>query len=78
MRLPDYWGCGRFDQQSRNNYAAPARRTAVAYALVTGSFIAAYTLVGQAGGVPGLPCRRYLLDWGANLGRALLLTPLNA
>src|SRR5688572_20365601 len=49
-------------------------RDAVIYALVTGLFIAAYTLwdkqaVSHFGIVP------LVLDWGANVGRALLLTP---
>jgi drug/metabolite transporter (DMT)-like permease len=49
-------------------------RNAVIYALVTGLFIAAYTLwdkqaVSHFGIVP------LVLDWGANVGRAILLTP---
>jgi drug/metabolite transporter (DMT)-like permease len=49
-------------------------RDAVVYALVTGLFIAAYTLwdkqaVSHFGIVP------LVLDWGANVGRALLLSP---
>jgi drug/metabolite transporter (DMT)-like permease len=49
-------------------------RDAVLYALVTGLFIAAYTIwdkqaVSRFGIVP------LLLDWGANVGRALLLSP---
>ncbi|HXG50412.1 MAG TPA: DMT family transporter [candidate division Zixibacteria bacterium] len=53
---------------------AGARR-AVLYALMTGTFIAAYTLwdkqaVARFGVAP------LLLDWGANAGRALLLTPM--
>jgi drug/metabolite transporter (DMT)-like permease len=47
---------------------------AVLYALVTGLFIAAYTIwdkqaVSHFGIVP------LVLDWGANVGRAILLTP---
>lgn len=50
-------------------------RDAMIYALVTGLFIAAYTLwdkqaVSTFGVVP------LVLDWGANVGRALFLTPL--
>ena len=50
-------------------------RNAMLYALVTGLFIAAYTLwdkqaVSHFGVIP------LVLDWGANVGRALLLTPL--
>jgi drug/metabolite transporter (DMT)-like permease len=50
-------------------------RDAVLYGLATGSFIAAYTLwdkqaVSHFGMIP------LVLDWGANVGRALLLTPL--
>ena len=50
-------------------------RTAVIYAFITGTLIAGYTLwdkqaVGQVSMSP------ILLDWGANLGRAVLLTPM--
>jgi drug/metabolite transporter (DMT)-like permease len=50
-------------------------RDAILYALITGLFIAGYTLwdkqaVSHFGIVP------LVLDWGANVGRALLLTPL--
>ncbi len=49
-------------------------RKAIGYALITGTFIAAYTLwdkqaVSNGAVVP------VLLDWGSNLGRTLLLTP---
>lgn len=49
-------------------------RRAVMYALITGAFIAAYTLwdkqaVSRFGVAP------IVLDWGTNLGRAILLTP---
>ena len=48
---------------------------ALLYALITGLFIAAYTLwdkqaVSHFGVVP------LVLDWGANVGRALFLTPI--
>jgi drug/metabolite transporter (DMT)-like permease len=48
---------------------------AVGYALLTGTFIAGYTLWDkQAVGAFLIP--PIVLDWGANLGRGLLLTPL--
>ena len=49
-------------------------RVAVQYALVTGAFIAAYTLWDKQA-VSRFAMSPILLDWGANLGRALLLTP---
>jgi drug/metabolite transporter (DMT)-like permease len=49
-------------------------RVAVQYALVTGAFIAAYTLWDKQA-VSRFAMSPVLLDWGANLGRALLLTP---
>jgi drug/metabolite transporter (DMT)-like permease len=49
-------------------------RTAVQYALVTGAFIAAYTLWDKQA-VSRFAISPVLLDWGANLGRAVLLTP---
>jgi drug/metabolite transporter (DMT)-like permease len=49
-------------------------RTAVQYGLVTGAFIAAYTLWDKQA-VSRFAISPILLDWGANLGRALLLTP---
>lgn len=49
-------------------------RKAVAYALVTGTFIAAYTLWDKQA-VSRFAMSPILLDWGANLVRALLLTP---
>jgi drug/metabolite transporter (DMT)-like permease len=49
-------------------------RTAVQYAVVTGAFIAAYTLWDKQA-VSRFAISPILLDWGANLGRALLLTP---
>jgi len=50
-------------------------RDALIYAVITGVFIAAYTLwdkqsVGHFGISP------LVLDWGANVGRALFLTPI--
>jgi drug/metabolite transporter (DMT)-like permease len=53
----------------------PGARQAVAYALLTGAFIAAYTLLDKrAVSVLGIP--PILQDWGGNLGRAALLTPV--
>lgn len=49
-------------------------RTAIQYALVTGAFIAAYTLWDKQA-VSRFAMSPIMLDWGANLGRALLLTP---
>ena len=49
-------------------------RVAVQYALVTGAFIAAYTLWDKQA-VSRFALSPILLDWGANAGRALLLTP---
>jgi drug/metabolite transporter (DMT)-like permease len=49
-------------------------RKAVTYALVTGTFIAAYTLWDKQA-VSRFAVSPILLDWGANLVRALLLTP---
>ncbi len=52
----------------------PGARRAVSFALLTGTLIAAYTLWDKhAVSVLGIP--PILLDWGGNLGRALLLTP---
>lgn len=48
---------------------------AMLYALVTGLFIAAYTLWDKQA-VSHFAVAPLLLDWGANVGRALLLTPL--
>jgi drug/metabolite transporter (DMT)-like permease len=50
-------------------------RDAVLYALITGLFIAAYTLWDKQA-VSHFAIAPLLLDWGANVGRALLLTPL--
>jgi drug/metabolite transporter (DMT)-like permease len=49
-------------------------RKAVTYALVTGTFIAAYTLWDKQA-VSKFAVAPVLLDWGSNLGRTLLLTP---
>jgi drug/metabolite transporter (DMT)-like permease len=49
-------------------------RKAVVYALVTGTFIAAYTLWDKEA-VSKFAVAPVLLDWGANLGRSVLLTP---
>ncbi|MGH7775075.1 MAG: EamA family transporter [Candidatus Binatia bacterium] len=49
-------------------------RKAVLYALLTGTFIAGYTLLDKQA-VSAFSISPLLLDWGANLGRALLLTP---
>ena len=48
---------------------------AVAYAFVTGLFIAGYTLWDKQA-VSHFAVAPLVLDWGANAGRALLLTPL--
>jgi uncharacterized membrane protein len=47
---------------------------AVLYALVTGLFIAAYTLWDKQA-VSHFAIAPLVLDWGANVGRALFLTP---
>jgi len=47
---------------------------AMLYALVTGLFIAAYTLWDKQA-VSHFAVAPLVLDWGANVGRALLLTP---
>jgi drug/metabolite transporter (DMT)-like permease len=51
-----------------------AGRAAMVYALVTGTFIAAYTLWDKQA-VSRFAVAPILLDWGSNLGRSLLLTP---
>ncbi|MGE5305084.1 MAG: EamA family transporter [Alphaproteobacteria bacterium] len=51
------------------------RRPAVGYALITGLFIAAYTLWDKQA-VSHFAIAPIVLDWGANVGRSLLLTPL--
>jgi drug/metabolite transporter (DMT)-like permease len=50
-------------------------REAILYALVTGLFIAAYTLWDKQA-VSHFALAPLVLDWGANVGRAVLLTPL--
>jgi multidrug transporter EmrE-like cation transporter len=52
-------------------------KTAVLYAAVTGLFIAAYTLWDKQA-VSRFAVPPLILDWGANLGRAILLTCLPA
>lgn len=49
-------------------------RPAIAYALITGLFIAAYTLWDKQA-VTRFTLSPLVLDWGANLGRAIMLTP---
>jgi drug/metabolite transporter (DMT)-like permease len=49
-------------------------RDAVIYALVTGLFIAAYTLWDKQA-VSHFGITPLVLDWGANVGRAVFLTP---
>jgi drug/metabolite transporter (DMT)-like permease len=53
---------------------AAGARKALIYALVTGTFIAAYTLWDKQA-VSQFAVSPILLDWGANLGRSVLLTP---
>ncbi len=50
-------------------------RDAMLYAFVTGLFIAAYTLWDKQA-VSHFGMTPLVLDWGANVGRAILLTPL--
>jgi uncharacterized membrane protein len=50
---------------------------AVLYAFVTGLFIAAYTLWDKQA-VSHFAVAPLVLDWGANVGRALFLTPMAA
>ena len=50
-------------------------RAAMVYALITGLFIAGYTLWDKQA-VSYFGVAPLVLDWGANVGRALLLTPL--
>jgi drug/metabolite transporter (DMT)-like permease len=52
-----------------------ADRKAVLYALLTGLFIAGYTLWDKQA-VSRFGIAPLVLDWGANVGRALFLTPL--
>ena len=60
---------GNLAQLSRSD-----SRSAVGYALVTGLFIAAYTLWDKQA-VSHFAIAPIVLDWGANIGRSLLLTP---
>jgi drug/metabolite transporter (DMT)-like permease len=55
-------------------FSQAGARTAMVYALVTGTFIAGYTLWDKQA-VSGFAVAPILLDWGSNLGRSLLLTP---
>ncbi|MET0501545.1 MAG: DMT family transporter [Candidatus Binatia bacterium] len=57
-----------------NKLRQTGAKKAVVFALVTGTFIAAYTLWDKQA-VSRLALSPLLLDWGANLGRAILLTP---
>jgi drug/metabolite transporter (DMT)-like permease len=50
-------------------------REGVTYALITGLFIAAYTLWDKQS-VSRFGISPMVLDWGANVGRALFLTPI--
>ncbi|HEY7218257.1 MAG TPA: DMT family transporter [Candidatus Binatia bacterium] len=49
-------------------------RDAIVYALITGLFIAAYTLWDKQA-VSRFAVTPLVLDWGANVGRAIFLTP---
>ena len=49
-------------------------KKAIVYALVTGTFIAAYTLWDKQA-VSRFAVAPILLDWGSNFGRSLFLTP---
>jgi drug/metabolite transporter (DMT)-like permease len=53
---------------------APEARDPLVYALVTGVFIAAYTLWDKQA-VSRFEVAPLVLDWGANIGRAVFLTP---
>ncbi len=52
----------------------PGVRKAMMYALITGAFIASYTLWDKQA-VSSFAVAPLLLDWGANICRALFLTP---
>jgi drug/metabolite transporter (DMT)-like permease len=56
-------------------FAQSGVKTAVLYALVTGLFIAAYTLWDKQA-VTRFAVPPLILDWGSNLGRAIFLTTL--
>lgn len=60
---------------SPQSLGRPAAHRAVAYALLTGAFIAAYTLLDKRA-VSALGIPPILQDWGGNVGRAALLTPV--
>jgi drug/metabolite transporter (DMT)-like permease len=53
----------------------PGALHGVGFALLTGCMIAAYTLVDKQG-VSALLIPPLVLDWGANLGRVVFMTPL--
>jgi drug/metabolite transporter (DMT)-like permease len=53
----------------------PGALRGVAFALLTGCMIASYTLVDKQG-VSALLIPPLVLDWGANLGRVVFMTPL--
>lgn len=55
-------------------YRRDGVKTAVVYALVTGLFIAGYTLWDKQA-VSVFALSPVVLDWGANVGRTVLLTP---
>jgi drug/metabolite transporter (DMT)-like permease len=59
---------------SPRRIAQAGARKPVGYALVTGTFIAAYTLWDKQA-VSTFAVAPILLDWGANVGRILILTP---
>lgn len=63
------FGTGR-TERGRTGPASPA----VLYGLLTGLFIASYTVWDKVGVTQAL-IPPLVLDWGANLGRVLLLTP---
>ena len=60
---------GNLAQLSRSD-----SRSAAGYALITGLFIAAYTLWDKQA-VSHYAIAPLVLDWGANVGRSILLTP---
>jgi len=53
----------------------PGALHGVGFALLTGCMIAAYTLVDKQG-VSALLIPPLVLDWGANLGRVIFMTPM--
>ena len=57
-----------------NKLCQTGAQKAISFALITGTFIAAYTLWDKQA-VSRFAISPLLLDWGANLGRAILLTP---